>query len=66
MKAKDRKDKIELVVAQANKAVGTSEAELCWNRLCNELENMTRAEARPPRFAGLLRSIWVAATNEQS
>lgn len=66
MKSKNRKDKIEQVVAQANKCMGSPEAALAWERLCRELEHMTAAEARMPRFSGLLRSIWVAATNEQS
>jgi hypothetical protein len=63
---KDRKDEIELVLAQAQKLIGDPEASVAWHRLCRELEGMTQPEARPPRFAGLLRSIWIAATNEQS
>lgn len=66
MKTKDRKDQIELVLKQAQALVGTTEAEVAWHRLCNELEAMTEAEARMPRFAGLLRAVWTAATNEQS
>ena len=67
MKAKDRKDKIEQVLKQAQKAdVTPEEAQRAWHRLCRELSHMTEPEARMPRFNGLLRSIWVAATNEQS
>lgn len=66
MKTKDRKDKIEQVLKQARKNIGNIEASLAWERLCRELGNMTDAEARMPRFNGLRRSIWVAATNEQS
>lgn len=63
---KDRKEKIEQVLKQARKNIGNVEASLAWERLCRELDNMTDAEARMPRFNALLRSIWVAATNEQS
>ena len=66
MKTKDRKCRIEQVLKQARKNLGSVEAELAWERLCRELGNMTDAEARMPRFSGLLRAIWVAATNEQS
>lgn len=66
MKSKDRKERIEQVLAQARKAIGAEEAALSWQRLCRELEFMTEPEARMPRFAGLLRAVWVAATNEQS
>ena len=60
-----RKDKIELVLKQAQKLSGC-EAAIAWQRLRRELEFMSEPEARPPRFARLLRAIWVAATNEQS
>lgn len=63
---KDRKAKIELVLAQAQKAVGTDEASLAWQRLCRELETMTEPECGMPRFNKLLNAVWVAATNEQS
>lgn len=63
---KDRKTQIEQAVFASNALVGTGEAAVAWNRLCNELEAMTQPEARPPRFDALLRAIWVAATNEQS
>lgn len=66
MNAKDRKDQIEQVLVQAKRNIGTVEADLAWQRLCRELENMTHPEAKPPRFKGLLNVIWVAATNEQS
>lgn len=66
MKSRDRKTRIEQVVRQSNALIGTSEAALAWVRLCNELEAMTQPESRMPRFAGLLRAVWVAATNEQS
>ena len=66
MKTKDRKDKVEQVLKQARKNIGNVEASLAWERLCRELENLTEPEARMPRFNGLLRAVWVAATNEQS
>lgn len=62
---KDRKEKIEQVLAKA-KELDFCDAADAWERLCVELEAMTEPEARPPRFAGLLRAVWVAATNEQS
>jgi len=62
---KDRKSKIELVQSQAAK-LADSDAAHAWYRLCNELAYLTDPESRPPRFNGLLRAIWVAATNEQS
>lgn len=62
----ERKERIEMVLVQAQKAVGTEEAALAWQRLCRELEFLTEPEARMPRFSGLLRAVWVAATNEQS
>ena len=66
-KTKDRKTKIEQTLRQAEiVAVDKEESAKAWNRLCRELENMSAPEARPPRFAGLLRAIWTAATNEQS
>lgn len=64
--SKDRKTKVEQVVMQANALIGTKGAALAWIRLCNELEFMIEPEARMPRFNGLLRAVWVAATNEQS
>lgn len=66
MKSKDRKARIEQVLTQAQKAVGTGEASLSWQRLCRELESMTEPESRMPRFNGLLKAVWIAATNEQS
>jgi len=67
MKVKDRKDKIEQVLKEVQKSdVTPEEAQRAWHRLCRELGNMAEPEARMPRFNGLLRSIWVAATNEQS
>ncbi len=67
-KGQNRKDKIEQVLAQARKIDDGTDAEVvqAWRRLCRELEFMTLPESRPPRFAGLLRAVWVAATNEQS
>lgn len=62
---KDRKTQIEQTLIQAQKLEGR-EAEQAWYRLCRELSFMSEPEARPPRFAGLLRSVWAAATNEQS
>ncbi len=66
MKTTDRKGEIEQVLKQARKNLGTDESSFAWHRLCRELANMTEPEARMPRFKGLLRAIWVAATNEQS
>ena len=65
-KTKDRKEAIDLVILQAENLAGTSEASLAWNRLCREMRSLSDPEARPPRFAGLLRAVWIAATNEQS
>lgn len=63
--AKDRKDKLEMVVAQAEKMDGT-EAIQAWRRLCRELGHMTHPEAPMPRFNGLLNALWIAASNDQT
>lgn len=65
MKKGDRKTRIELTVRQARKLSGL-EAALAWDRLWTQLEAMCEPEARAPRFNGLLRAIWAAATNEPS
>ncbi len=62
----DRKGHIEQVLVQAEKCNGNIESVLSWQRLCNELRNLSSPESRPPRFNALLRAIWVASTNEQS
>lgn len=63
----DRKDKIEQVIQQlSGRAESETESLVTCQRLCKELENMVHPEARMPRFNGLLRAIWAAATNEQS
>lgn len=63
--AKDRKDKIEQTLVQAQKLDGL-EAIQAWRRLCRELEHMTQPEARMPRFNGLLHAVWIAASNDQT
>lgn len=63
---KDRKTRVEQTLAQAEKLIGSDEASLAWQRLCRELGFMSEPEARMPRFTGLLRAVWVSATNEQS
>lgn len=61
----DRKEKIELVLTQALNLDG-DDAVQAWRRLCRELDNMTHAESRPPRFNGLLHAVWIAASNDQT
>jgi nitrate reductase alpha subunit len=61
----NRKDKIELVLAQAQKVDGT-EAIQAWRRLQRELGHMTHPEARMPRFKQLLHAVWIAASNDQT
>lgn len=65
MSKADRKDRVELVLAQARKLDGT-EAIQAWRRLCRELEFMTLPEATMPRFNGLLHACWIAASNDQT
>jgi len=65
MKAKDRKDKVELVLRQAQKLDGL-EAIQAWRRLTRELGHMADPEARMPRFNGLLHAVWIAASNDQT
>lgn len=65
MKTKDRKDRVELVLAQAQKLDGP-EAVQAWRRLCRELEHLTQPEARMPRFNALLHATWIAASNDQT
>lgn len=64
----DRKERIELVINEALKLDSGEDAEMvqAWRRLVRELEFMTSPEARMPRFDSLLRTVWIAATNEQS
>lgn len=62
---KDRKDKVEAVLVQAQKLDG-HEAVQAWRRLCRELEFMTQPEARMPRFNPLLHALWIAASNDQT
>ena len=62
----DRKTAIERTLKQAMKLHGDDhESASAWMRLCRELEAMAEPEARMPRFNGLLRAIWSAATNEE-
>lgn len=62
-----RKDEIEKVVRNGKRIlISTGESALAWRRFMDELEAMTEPEARNPKFAGILRAIWAAATNEQS
>ncbi len=63
--ARDRKDKLEMLLSQAEKLDGT-EAIQAWRRLCRELGHMTHPEARMPRFHGLLHAVWIAASNDQT
>jgi hypothetical protein len=60
-----RKDEIDLVLAQSQK-LDDDEVVQAWRRLCRELEFMTDAEARMPRFKGLLHALWIAASNDQT
>jgi len=62
---KDRKQKIETVLVQAEMIDG-AEALQAWRRLCRELGHMAHPEARMPRFNGLLHSLWIAASNDQT
>lgn len=62
---KDRKDKIDLVLSQAQKLDGP-EAVQAWRRLCRELDFMAHPEAGMPRFNGLLHACWIAASNDQT
>ena len=61
----DRKDKLDMVLAQARKLDG-DEAIQAWRRLCRELDHMTQPEARMPRFNALLHACWIAASNDQT
>ncbi len=61
----DRKERVEQTLTQARK-LDREDAALAWQRLCLELEALTHPESKMPRFDGLLRAVWVAATNEQS
>jgi hypothetical protein len=63
--ALDRKDKVELLLAQAEKLDG-NEAIQAWRRLVRELGHMTHPESRMPRFNGLLHAVWIAASNDQT
>lgn len=63
-KRMDRKGQIEMTLVQAERLVGTEEAPIAWQRLCRELRFMSEPEARMPRFSNLLRTVWIAATNE--
>lgn len=62
---RDRKDKIDLVLAQAMKLEDADAAE-AWRRLRRELLNMTHPEAPMPRFNALLHACWIAASNDQT
>jgi hypothetical protein len=61
----DRKDRVEMVLAKAQR-LGGDEAAQAWGRLCRELGNMAHPEARMPRFNGLLHACWIAASNDQT
>lgn len=65
MKKGDRKARIEVTVRNMAFLDGP-QSKAAWRRLVHNLTAMTEPEARPPRFNGLLRAIWAAATNEQS
>lgn len=62
---KDRKDKLEYVLAQAQQLDG-AEAIRAWRRLCRELGHMADPEAAMPRFNALLHALWIAASNDQT
>lgn len=64
-KLQDRKGQIETVLALAQNLDG-DEAVQAWRRLCRELDHMTHPESRMPRFYGLLRACWIAASNDQT
>lgn len=67
VRRQDRKDKIETVLAQAEKLyLSDSEMVQAWLRLCRELGHMAHPEARMPRFNGLLHAVWIAASNDQT
>ncbi len=61
---KDRKDKLEMVLAQA-RSQNLDEVQ-AWRRLCRELEHLTDPEAQMPRFNALLHALWIAASNDQT
>ena len=63
--AKDRKDKIDMVLDQA-KTLNDPEAVHAWRRLIRELGHLTHPEARMPRFNTLLHALWIAATNDHT
>lgn len=65
MKKGDRKTRIEETL-KAALDLRDDEAAYAWGRLAVQLDFMCSVEARPPRFNGLLRAIWIAATNESS
>lgn len=65
MTKRDRKDRLEMVLVQAQKLDGL-EAIQAWRRLCREIEHMTEPEARMPRFNGLLDGLWIASSNDQT
>ena len=67
MKPKDRKDRIEMILAQCGKFDGNKKEEVqAWRRLRQELGAMTHPEARMPRFNALVNAIWIAASNDHT
>lgn len=61
----DRKDRVELVLAQAQK-LDSDDAVQAWRRLCRELDLLAHPESKMPRFDGLLHACWIAASNDQT
>lgn len=62
---RDRKDKLDLVLAQATMLHGDAAIKAWWT-LCRELGQMTHPEAPMPRFNTLLHAVWIAASNDQT
>ncbi len=63
----DRKDKIEMILAQSGKFGGNEDEEVqAWRRLCRELNHLAHPEAKMPRFNSLLHAVWIAASNDQT
>jgi len=64
-KHQDRKDRVEMVLAESEKLHG-DEAAQAWMRLRRELRAMVHPESRMPRFKGLLHAVWIAASNDHT
>lgn len=64
---KDRKDRIEMILARSGKFGGNEDEEVqAWRRLLRELNHLAHPEAKTPRFNSLLHAVWIAASNDQT